>query len=449
MRVSRRHVLGVVGTAGSVGLAGCRLLGADRPPPLAPHGSHDRPTTADWPAFHHDGVNSGAIARGGIPLEEPPAVAWRQPVNGVVGSSRYPVVADELVIFPDWDPAPSTSRDADRVLRAFDAATGIEQWTVTFDSPPEGRAYLTPPTVTADSHIVVGVIDRQTGREAGALRAYTMEGDLVWETEGVGRGTPTYDGEDDALYAAMADERLVRVDATTGTIEWTRKLFDRIGPMAVSSCLYVVAEGGKVYALDPRDGSVGWQTNLDSYTIRAPPTVHSYVYLIGEHGTLYALNNESGEIKWRLGLDTPSSVTIGAYHPLITVGAYHAYIISPGRPGGDHSTRLNAVDPHNGQQRWTYTLQDVTGMPTPIVVGDWEDNPSSPVNVYLPVRDGVVALRPKIDFPFSRERWHWQADAIDSTDHIRGLAAADGRLFIVIKRKTVDMDPLPELVALE
>lgn len=144
-------------------------------------------------------------------------------MNGVVGSSRYPVVADDLVIFPDWDPAPSPGRDADRVLRAFDAATGIEQWTVTFDSPPEGRAYLTPPTVTADSHIVVGVIDRQTGREAGALRAYTMEGDLVWETEGIWSGTPTYDGDDDALYAgsgtAIEGNNLLRpVYRTTGVV---------------------------------------------------------------------------------------------------------------------------------------------------------------------------------------------------------------------------------------
>lgn len=64
---------------------------------------------ADWPGFRHDGFNSGAIA-GGTPIEETPAVIWHQPVTGIEGSSRHPVVADDLVIFPDWGPLTPAKR---------------------------------------------------------------------------------------------------------------------------------------------------------------------------------------------------------------------------------------------------------------------------------------------------------------------------------------------------
>lgn len=177
---------GAVSAAGSVGLTGCRLLKGDPPERNQPFGiNQEPPTTADWPGFRHDGFNSGAIAVDGTPLKERPAVTWRQPVTGVEGSSRHPVVADDLVVFPDWDPAPRPNGVENRVLRAFDAASGKEQWKVTFLSPEENRAHLSQPTVTTDLYIVVGVTDRQTGREESALRAYTMNGKLVWETEGV------------------------------------------------------------------------------------------------------------------------------------------------------------------------------------------------------------------------------------------------------------------------
>lgn len=87
------------------------------------------------------------------------------------------------------------------------------------------------------------------------------------------------------------------MDATTGTIDWTRKLFRRIGPMAVKfDQLYVVAgTGGSVYALNPGNGRGVWHTDLNSRIV-TPPTVESHVHLVDHHGTWYALNGRTGEV---------------------------------------------------------------------------------------------------------------------------------------------------------
>lgn len=436
MLSSRRHFLGLVAAAGSVGLAGWALTRDKRP--LDPFSETVDSRTDNCPTFQYDSVNSGSIPDE-APLDEPPTLAWRQPLDKVGGFllGGYPVVHDDLVIYPDA-----------KALRAFDAATGMEQWRI----PGNGSS----PTVTADPYIVVSVFTEQSdGPTTYTLHAYTTEGDFVWETptpaNGIIWGGATYDPTNDALYAGTTNERVFRVDAATGTIEWTRQVAGAIkSPVAVHphfDYVYAVAgTGGEVYALD-QTGGVAWRTDLDS-KVESPPTVGDGVYLLDEHGTLYALDRKSGEVRWRTALSVRNQYAGGALTG-ITVGAYNVYVSSSEAA----SNHLYAVDARDGTPAWTYSI-GAWAQPSmaPVVVGDWYSDSSSPsVSIYLPVKSGVVALRPKTTLPFTRERWRWEADDIEDSYRVlpKRVIPAGGRLFVHIGLKRAGEEEKGELIALE
>jgi outer membrane protein assembly factor BamB len=180
-------------------------------------------------------------------------VAWRAPVDA---SDGYPVVGWQHVFYPCYD-----------VLRAFDVADGTERWSRTVyaldeDDNKYERGVSTPPAFPhqvsvggGPDLVVVGVAG-----ERNELRAYTVEGDLAWQTPtpagGKLVGAPAYEPRTNRISVGTTGERVVCVEARTGDVEWSRRVFGAVeaAPAVDEAKVVVTTTAGEVYGLATDDG---------------------------------------------------------------------------------------------------------------------------------------------------------------------------------------------------
>ena len=412
---TRRRVLAATSGAVAASVAGCSALSDDDPPPIELQGK-TFPTEGLWPSFNGGRANTG-YSPTSTPVESEPSVAWRAPVEDGFG---YPVVGDGLVFYPDRN-----------VLRAFDAADGAERWdrtTVELDGDDDDRerGITTPPAYLyrvgiddGPTLVVVGV--------AGArneLRAYTVEGDPAWQTPTPADGRlvapPVYEPRTNRVCVGTTAERVLCIDARTGDVEWSRRVFGPVegGPAVTQDSVVVATTAGEVYGLSTDDGRGIWRGSLEFGTHCAPAMAGGLRLVLDDSGRLYGLG--SGNVAWQneLGAGHLSGVT--------TDGARVYSVDNPGQGIGDE---LVAAHARTGEQAWSVDLDGNGRLAT--VVGDL---------VYVAGGDTVEAFAAgDIGTLDRRLRWRWSADSGVSDT----IAAADGRLFLVAG------DDPRELVALE
>ncbi|WP_255197253.1 PQQ-binding-like beta-propeller repeat protein [Halorarius litoreus] len=322
---SRRETLAAAGGGLLVGLAGCSGVASqpDEPPtpddgPDPDPENHIHGADGAWSSFGCNAGNTREVADGQAPVDGV-TERWRVEVGDL--NRAEPVVADGRVFH----------RLGGEDLVVYDAADGTELWRAT-----DAR---TLPLVHDDTVYVGGV---------GHVRALAVEdGTERWRTEFDTPGpvaTPATHGGDELLVGA--DEHVHRLTATTGEVEWSRRLFGRVvGPAAIYKAHFacVVTEAGKLYALDPE--GTGWgEWDLPSRP-QAPPTAHSdgvYVNCLDSRTYGISLENTSQ-------LDIDWSAETGWANAGLAV---NKYLYAAGTRG------LVAIDPETGEERWTHDTGD-------------------------------------------------------------------------------------------
>lgn len=157
------------------------------------------------------------------------------------------------------------------------------------------------------------------GLNNNAMALDARDGKVLWEYEGVGETTgllgassPAVD--DNIVIAAFSSGDLVALHVENGAVVWSDSLANslRLGGMAGLSdirglpvlngeMVLAVSFGGKMAALDKRNGNRVWQREISS--AETPWVAGNSVYVLTADYKLVALDLSSGEILWLTEID--------------------------------------------------------------------------------------------------------------------------------------------------
>ncbi|MFB6172902.1 MAG: PQQ-binding-like beta-propeller repeat protein [Haloarculaceae archaeon] len=334
----RRRVLGSLGAAAALSLAGCGEIadvgdGGEACPPYDPI----RTDRTAWTNRYGGAANTATAAAEGGPGNEPTA-EWRFPIETHVGY-HTPVVADGTVYV----------HDLDERLWAVDAETGDAVWRRGLE-----LGWLGPGL--GDETLVVPLEAGLVGLDAadGSDRWRALE-DLPTE---IGGASPLV--ADGAVFVPLGVS-LYALDLATGEIRWRfpTGLPSESMPAVADGTISFAGDDTYVYALDAADGTERWRTKTDA-RIEASVTVAGELVLAAtEAGTVYALDRKTGGVRWtsRLPQGPEAVATDGSRVYLLTDDRLTALAVANGhrcwRNAGVSTRYLSGVAVCDGQ---VYTL---------------------------------------------------------------------------------------------
>lgn len=231
-------------------------------------------------------------------------------------------------------------------------------------------------------------------------------GDLVerWSapTGSIVTGSPAV--VDGVVYVGVSDGPFLALDASTGSVKWSRVLDQTpTHPTVVGGTVYVGSEE-VLYALDADTGAVRWTKSMPSRIFTAVAVVDGIAYLAPDD--LYALDAATGTTLWSAplsgGLSAPAVagglLYLGAHDSELhafdaTTGAEvwaaptgSSISSSPAVAGGmvyvgSKDNKLHAFDSATGDEVWSFTTGDDVDS-SPAVAGGMVYVGSQDHNVY-------------------------------------------------------------------
>ena len=231
--------------------------------------------------------------------------------------------------------------DTTATLRAFDAASGRQAWSVRIGDPREiagGRSFWNGEATGNSGALFGGGVSYDNGR--------------VYATNGLG---------DAAAF-----------DAATGAQIWRVRPGGplRGAPTIANDNVYVVSQDNQVYALNPNDGSLRWNgvgtlEMAGVFGSAAPAAAQGTVVAGFSSGELTAYRYENGRVVWQDALARTSiSTAVSSLSDIDAEPVIHEGRVYAIGQGG----RMVALELATGQRIWEI---NVAGISTPAVVGDW------------------------------------------------------------------------------
>jgi outer membrane protein assembly factor BamB len=366
----------------------------------------------DWPMHRHDPAGTAHAPDASVPRSKP-TERWRYEFDDVGLRTPGPILYDGRVFV------------ARRSLTAFDAGSGDRLFRIAADdgakpflSTPavaSARAYVTPSLVAASEY---------------GLRAIGVDGgpDLpVVDGRGLARRWSTGQQPDNPAVASLnlggdwreppvvadetvlvADDGIVAIDASSGSIRWSEHRQYASGPSVAGDGVYAVTFDG-VLELAVADGTQRWSESVPDIRPDVRPVVADGRVYVGHETGLVAMDADGGDRLWTSG---PPSGEHGQFFtpPAVTPAAVYAAGTGVLDDDGD---ALVALDPETGERLWDAPLstvsQDTDG---PIVAG----------GVVLQPDNDVLAA---FDATTGERLWWIERDAIISQP-----APGDGRFYL-------------------
>lgn len=154
------------------------------------------------------------------------------------------------------------------------------------------------------------------------------------------------------VFVGSSDGTVHAVDASSGTVEWTKSLDGGIAPNAGANAtagqVYIGSKNGTLYSLDESTGGTT-ETFSTSGPIKTVPVLSGDFVYVGADG-LYAFDALLGTLEWEFKTSTRFDSS-----PTVDSGTVYA--------GGENT--LYAVDATLGTETWsTATQGDITSSPT-------------------------------------------------------------------------------------
>jgi len=200
-----------------------------------------------------------------------------------------------------------------------------------------------------------------------------------WHTKTEATSTFFWQGQpavDAGLVFIEDAEKVMALDAETGTVRWSRAV--RHNPVGAAQLL--LAQAGRVFvsevdsilALSQADGHTLWKVIPDSSAARAYPSADENTYYTGQAGKpiVYAIDIASGSVKWKINVGPDwqfrafvDGTAVSGDTLYVTVERWLAV------NGYISSGLVVALDRNDGHQLWRYETETQTnGFQNPPVV---------------------------------------------------------------------------------
>lgn len=147
----------------------------------------------------------------------------------------------------------------------------------------------------------------------GAVYAFDLSGDLVWEfeTDAAIWATPVMNGS--RVYIVSQDHTMYALNAATGEPVWNLDL----GAASVNSpaldqngVLYIGTFGSQLLAIDSDTGRILWDTDTQGWVWGSPVLgADGILYLTDLEANLYAIDTADGTILWSKQVDADTGIT--------------------------------------------------------------------------------------------------------------------------------------------
>lgn len=147
------------------------------------------------------------------------------------------------------------------------------------------------------------------------------------------------------------------------TLLWTFKTGSEIisSPVIGFDCVYIGSTGGKVYAINIKDGGKVWEYD-SADDIEAPPLLlDEFIYIGNLSGDFFALDAHTGSIRWKYQTEGP---IYGSANWIKKTDGRELSILV-----GSHDNFMYCLNAVSGKQEWAYeTSHYING--TPAVDGE-------------------------------------------------------------------------------
>lgn len=159
------------------------------------------------------------------------------------------------------------------------------------------------------------------------------------------------------LYACMAAEALVAVDARTGAIRWQHRCdAGSSAPVLAGGRVILGTRGGEVLAVDAASGKPAWTVKVDGMMSFAPAAAGSSV-LVGDGGRrLRCIDAETGRVLWTRSVE-------GRFMGEGPAMSARAIVFTTTKPA------VEAYDPSTGRRLWRRWMGTVH-LSSPVLAGD-------------------------------------------------------------------------------
>jgi outer membrane protein assembly factor BamB len=268
---------------------------------------------------------------------------------------RYPRERENQVTF-FAEPAPTPDEQLiaggyDSVLYSLNPANGQENW----QFAEAGNRYIASP-LAVEEGIFAPSADN-------TLYALELDGTKRWEfsTQGEIWARPVANPECECIYLASMDHHVYAVDPQDGRLIWqTQDLGGAIvgtPTLSETGVLYVGTFGSEILALNVEDGSLLWEFPTEGWVWSGPALANDRLYGGDLDGFFYALDAASGAEIWRMTPDQLDGPI--AAKPLVTEEAIYI------------TTELGSVFAvsDTGSIIWTKTLEGKI-YASPVLAGD-------------------------------------------------------------------------------
>ncbi|MCX4967353.1 PQQ-binding-like beta-propeller repeat protein [Streptomyces sp. NBC_00654] len=373
--VSRRQMIRLAGTGLGLVVLGTGAVACE---------------SGEQPEEPGDGPATGADKEGGGSTTPPPGTApeplWKSDAanTNLAGMDALAVVGDTVLVSGDplvgrdmaggtqkWSRAGVTtpgaklivgggtlylaSAEYDGDVVGLDPATGKETWRSRL-----GKQYQLPRPIAADDrhvYVLAGILEKDFTTPNNVIAAIdTTSGRIVWReqrdagTEEHGITAASVDGH--LIYTDYRENVTVR-DTATGRQVWTKKISEsNRRRFAVHKDLVIVADGGRLRALELAGGKDRWSLRTEEFSkFYDPQILDGVLYAADSARGMWAVDPGTGKAIWH-NEDLLESATQAWQFAKVKGTLYGATEFD--KDGGVH-----AFDTTTGKLRWTYN--DGTG----------------------------------------------------------------------------------------
>ena len=225
----------------------------------------------------------------------------------------------------------------------------------------------------------------------------------------IGNFEPAFSSK--SIFFADSEGTLSSIDISSGNINWSTELNFLASGTAAGFGIIVVADvDGNVIALDQKDGSSLWSTNVKGEVLSKSVVDTKIVAVKTGSGELIGLNKETGEIEWSYRSKLPALTVRGSSSPVISENKLYSSF---------DNGRLGVFEINSGFPIWDGAISYVSGSSE---LENLIDADSSPVIegglVYTTNYQGNLNI---FDIAQRRSVWSYETSSFYSPVLTRGM----------------------------